>query len=67
MSAYNVRLWIANDEGLYNLARDCKRSTANREKAAEAMLAELAELGVTATPDGDKYTVNNIRKAMKGL
>jgi hypothetical protein len=44
---WNVALWIGNDEGLYNLARECKTYEAFRD--------EMREMGVTETPDGVAY------------
>ena len=64
---WNVSLWIANDEGLYGLARDCIRHARNRDDAARAMLESLTEFGITATPDGAPYTVTAIRAAMVGM
>lgn len=62
-NAWNVSLWINNDEGLYNMARGyCRRM--KRAEAAEAMLESLNAAGITKTPDGVTYTKTNIRKAM---
>lgn len=66
-SAWNISLWIGNDEGLYNAARAHIRRTKNRDSAALAMLADLHECGITETPDGVKYTKTNIRLAMVDL
>jgi hypothetical protein len=65
-NAWDVSLWINNDEGLYNEARRWIRRSANREEAAEDFLESLNYMGVTHTPDGVKYTKTNIRKAMAG-
>lgn len=40
---WNVALWIGNDEGLYNLARECR----NYEEFVE----EMREVGSVETPD----------------
>lgn len=65
---WNVSLWIGNDEGLYNCARDhIRRCGGNRTKAAERMLEDLQENGLTHTPDGAPYTKTTIRHAMRGL
>lgn len=63
---WNVSLWINNDEGLYNFAKDYARRY-TRQRAAEEMLSALNEMGVTHTPDGVKYSVSAIRAAMVGM
>ena len=64
---WNVSLWINNDEGLYNIAREFVRRSRNRQIAAEAMLSDLQELGYRETPDGAPYSVSSIRAAMVGM
>ena len=66
-AAWNVSLWINNDEGLYGLARQHVRGAANKNDAAKDMLQDLREMGVFETPDGYAYTVSSIRKAMVGM
>lgn len=66
-AAWNVSLWINNDEELYNLAREAIRVTKTRIQAAERMLNTLNGLGIKKTPDGYKYTVTSIRNAMVGM
>ncbi len=65
-AAWNVSLWINNDEGLYRLAQQHVRRN-NRTEAAKAMLEDLKEMGLTHTPDGSRYTVSSIKSAMVGL
>lgn len=73
-NAWNVSLWIGNDEGLYNLALDCLREAERRKRvqrdpkrkarvAAEIMLQSLP----THTPDGAKYNVTCVKEALKGI
>lgn len=66
-AAWNVSLHINNDEGLYNLAKDAIRYTKSRADAAASMLNTLQEFGMEKTPDGAKYTITSIQKAMVGL
>ena len=70
-NAWNVSLWINNDEGLYNMAReavaDAKHWGERREYAARTMLQQLLDSGLTETPDGAPYNVTNIRLAMRGM
>ncbi len=63
----NVSLWIGNDEGLYNLARQCVRRASTKDDAARAMMDDLNEMGITETPDGAPYTATSIRAAMVGM
>jgi hypothetical protein len=66
-NAWNVSLWINNDEGLYNEARRHVRREASKGAAAAAMLFSLREAGFWETPDGVRYTKTNIRRAMAGM
>lgn len=54
-AAWNVSLWLNNDEGTYRAMRRCIRYTRNRDEAAAMMLA------------GARYTISNIKHAMVGL
>ena len=66
-AAWNVSLWINNDESLYDLARRSVMVTKNKRQAAERMLSVLTSYGIERTPDGYKYTITSIRNAMVGL
>lgn len=62
-NAWNVSLWLNNDEGLYNLMVDFIRQH-GRRKASRA-LASLLE--GERTPDGARYNRTCIYEAMEGL
>ena len=64
---WNVSLWINNDEGLYNLAREYARECKTRDDAALAMLELLHDLGVRTTPDGAPYSKTTIKAAMREM
>jgi hypothetical protein len=69
-NAWNVSLWINNDEGLYNIARECVGNARNRGKsmddAAESILATFRDMCITKTPDGGRYNKTTIREAIRG-
>lgn len=66
-NAWNVSLWIGNDEGLYTFAQQCIHITRNRLQAARVFLEAMQECGIFQTPDGAPYTITSVREAMRGL
>lgn len=64
---WNVSVWINNDEVLYGIAQTCIKCEFTKQEAAIRMQEELKSLGVGHTPDGAKYSVTAIRKAMVGM
>jgi hypothetical protein len=63
-TAWNVSLWICNDESLYNEAIRCK-AECKTLKAAASMFLE--NTGVTTTPDGYKYSHHTVKLAISNL
>lgn len=72
-NAWNVSLWIGNDEWLYRLALDCIRRARFKsdrsiyERAARLFIAFIADVGAERTPDGARYSVRSVRLALAGL
>ena len=70
-AAWNVALWVANDESLYRTALRCisktttRGGTRNYGRAAEMFIREVGEGG--KTPDGAPWGKLNVRLALEGL
>ena len=62
-NAWNVSLWIWNDEGLYNLAKYSIKNHKTKDEAAKYMLDILPK----STPDGVIYNKTNIRLALREM
>lgn len=60
-NAWNVCLYLMNEEPWYRLAQWCVGHCRSREAAARAMLAQLPE----KTPDGVPFTYTNVRLALR--
>lgn len=64
-NAWNVALWIGNDEPLYRLALECKAGAKNASHAARRFLRSVGE--GSRTPDGGVYNFKCVREALAGL
>ena len=63
-NAWNVALWIGNDEALYYLAKRALR-TGNATHAAHYFIESLGD--DKKTPDGATYNFKCVREALVGL
>ena len=65
-NAWNVALWIGNDEPLYRIAIDCLDQTQTLDAAVNLFCRGVVCLG-DRTPDGAVYNRTCIREALAGL
>jgi hypothetical protein len=61
-AAWNVSLWINNDESLYTFARELVRFKCRRN-AARVLMESLPP----RTPDGARYTLTSVIEALRGI
>ena len=69
-NAWNIALWIGNDEPLYRFSIDClTRETpkGNLPTLAQATNRFMRDFDGSKTPDGVPYTATNVRLALAGL
>lgn len=64
-NAWNIALWIGNDEGLYRFALDCLKRGKNKPDRAARIFMQSFE--GDKTPDGAPYTLLNVKLALAGL
>jgi len=63
-NAWNVALWMSNDEALYRFAMECIRTTKNLHTAARRFMQQM---GGEQTPDGGVYNLTCVHEALSGL
>jgi len=67
-NAWNVSLWINNDAGLYQFAKECLECFTTRKIAAEEFVDCMrVQFNMPKTPDGAPYTVTSVYEAMEGI
>jgi len=65
-NAWNVSLWIANDESLYFAAVEAYKRAKTEKEARRKFIRDTCLLG-DKTPDGAVYNVLCIKIALDGL
>jgi len=64
-NAWNVALWIGDDEQQYNWAMQClERTYRNLQRATQLFMTAY---GGTKTPDGATYNRLSVKLALEGL
>jgi hypothetical protein len=68
-NAWNVALWIGNDEPLYRMAQACLQAARDkRQSVSAAARLFLDDVGEgSKTPDGATYNFKCVREALAGL
>jgi hypothetical protein len=69
-NAWNVSLWISNEESSYTFAMDClTRLTAKGNKPSLGLAVKrfMEVYNGSKTPDGASYNVISVRECLKGL
>lgn len=64
---WNVALWLANDYGLYTMAKEAKNQFKDDRAAARFIFKALLECGSRKTPDGVAFNIARIQAAIKAL
>ena len=60
-NAWNVSLYLFNEEPLYRLMCECVKRSRTLDDAAERLFRQLP----ARTPDGVPYTITNVRLALQ--
>lgn len=63
-NAWQVSLWMNNDEYLYSLARTCLARAKDVDEAARCFRVQV---GTCYTPDGSRWTQRAVRDALRAM
>jgi hypothetical protein len=65
-NAWNVSLWLTNDEWLYRTAVECLENAYTFQAATDCFFTQTGLQG-TRTPDGAHWNHLSVRRALRGL
>lgn len=63
-NAWNVALWIGNDEPMYRIAVECLDHSKSLHRAANRFISMV---GTERTPDGARFSHHSVELALAGL
>lgn len=67
-NAWNVALWINNEESLYNLAQEVCTETVKQGRSIDTASTKFIKwLGATNTPDGATYNRLCVKLAIRDI
>ena len=67
-NAWNVALWIGNDESLYRFAMECIAGINNNKRGLSfATRRFINGMGCNKTPDGATYNPLSVKLALQGF
>lgn len=66
-NAWNVALWIGNDEGLYQRAVECLEESQHQLRRATRLFLSYIGGPQEKTPDGATYNRLSVKLALEGL
>ena len=69
-NAWNIALWIGNDEPLYRFAMDCLERSTSKGKVptlTQATSRFMRDMGGDKTPDGATFNRTCVHEALAGL
>lgn len=64
---WNVNLWFANDENLYNIAREIIGYPTTMTEKISALKFKLQFWNITQTPDGAKFNNKALKSVLENL
>jgi hypothetical protein len=64
-TAWNVCLWLHNDAHWHTIMQGALSVTPTKDDAAKVIFRTFMNIGRTHTPDGARFSLHNIRLALR--